>query len=55
VLILIPKIVILGEIRRITREFSRPIKTREKLHPRETKKKTEENTKENQRAKKDRA
>jgi hypothetical protein len=30
VLILISRIVILGEIRRITRAFSRPIKAREK-------------------------
>jgi hypothetical protein len=39
VLILIPRIVILGEIRRTVRAFSRPIKAREMPHTRGMKKK----------------
>jgi hypothetical protein len=50
VLILIPRIVILGEIRRTVRAFSRPIKAREMPHTRgmkKIKKKKKKKTKEN--------
>jgi hypothetical protein len=45
VLILIPRIVILGEIRRTVRAFSRPIKAREMPHTRGMKKKKKEENK----------